>query len=74
MAFPVRKAAIVGVYTSKQARGLDRSIWSLEPRSLIVLGNIVDVPHEDLLIGKKMKIRFEDIPGEDITIWRFTAR
>jgi acetyl-CoA acetyltransferase len=30
MPFPSRKAAIVGVYTTEQARGLARSMWSLE--------------------------------------------
>lgn len=30
MGFPQREAAIVGVYTTEQARGMDRSIWSLE--------------------------------------------
>lgn len=30
MAFPQREAAIVGVYTTRQARGMDRSMWSLE--------------------------------------------
>jgi acetyl-CoA C-acetyltransferase len=30
MGFPQRQAAIVGVYTTKQARDLQRGIWSLE--------------------------------------------
>ena len=30
MAFPQREAAIVGVYTTEQARGMERSMWSLE--------------------------------------------
>jgi acetyl-CoA acetyltransferase len=30
MAFPSRKAAIVGVYATQQARGLPRTMWSLE--------------------------------------------
>ena len=30
MGFPQREAAIVGVYTTQQARGLDRTMWSLE--------------------------------------------
>ena len=30
MAFPSRRAAIVGVYTTEQARGLPRTMWSLE--------------------------------------------
>jgi uncharacterized OB-fold protein len=44
------------------------------PRSLVVLGNVIEVPHEELHIGMAMKIVFEDIPNEDITLWRFTAR
>jgi len=30
MSFPSRKAAIVGVYNSKQAKGLPMSSWSLD--------------------------------------------
>ncbi|MBV1916528.1 MAG: thiolase family protein, partial [Sphingomonadaceae bacterium] len=30
MAFPRRQAAVVGVYTTEQARGLERTMWSLE--------------------------------------------
>lgn len=30
MGFPQREAAIVGVYTTEQARGMERSMWSLE--------------------------------------------
>lgn len=30
MKFPQREAAIVGVYTTRQARGMDRTMWSLE--------------------------------------------
>ncbi len=43
------------------------------PRSLVVLGNVIDTPHEDLRIGMPMRIAYDDIPGEDITLWRFTA-
>jgi len=42
------------------------------PRSLVVLGNVIDVPHDELHIGMPLKIVYEDIPGEDITMWRFT--
>jgi len=34
MAFPSRKAAIVGVYTTEQARGMARSMWSLEAEAI----------------------------------------
>jgi uncharacterized OB-fold protein len=43
------------------------------PRSLVVLGNIVSVPHDQLHIGMPMKIVYEDIANEDITLWRFGA-
>lgn len=42
------------------------------PRSLVVLGNIIDVPDGEIEIGMPLKIIFEDIPGEDVTLWRFT--
>jgi acetyl-CoA acetyltransferase len=34
MGFPSRKAAIVGVYTTEQARGLARTAWSLEVEAI----------------------------------------
>jgi uncharacterized OB-fold protein len=43
------------------------------PRSLVVLGNVVDTAPDRLEIGMAMKIVYEDIPGEDITLWRFKA-
>ena len=41
---------------------------------MVVLGNVVDTPHHSLEIGMPMKIVYEDIPSEDITLWRFKAR
>jgi uncharacterized OB-fold protein len=43
-------------------------------RSVIVLGNVVGVPHEDIHIGMPLKMAFKDIEGEDVTLWEFTGR
>jgi uncharacterized OB-fold protein len=43
-------------------------------RAVIVLGNIVGVPHDDLHVGMPLKMTFKDIEGEDVTLWEFTAR
>jgi uncharacterized OB-fold protein len=43
-------------------------------RGVIVLGDIVGVPHEDLRIGMPLKMTFKDIEGEDVTLWEFTGR
>jgi uncharacterized protein len=40
------------------------------PRSLLVLGNVVRGA-DSLAIGAPMQITYEDIPGEDVTLWRF---
>jgi uncharacterized OB-fold protein len=42
-----------------------------EPRACIVLGNTRGIPNEALEIGLPLKIVYEEIPGEDITMWRF---
>jgi uncharacterized OB-fold protein len=41
------------------------------PRSIVVLGNVVGVAPEELRMGMPMKIVYEDIADEDITLWRF---
>jgi len=48
MSFPSRKAAIVGVYTSEQARALQRTVWSLELEC--IKGALADagLSHEDV--------------------------
>jgi uncharacterized OB-fold protein len=43
-------------------------------RAVIVLGNIVGVPHDDLHVGMPLTMTFKDIEGEDVTLWEFTAR
>lgn len=43
------------------------------PRSIVVLANVVGVPHDRLRTGMELKIVYEDIPDEDVTLYRFTA-
>ena len=45
-----------------------------EPRACIVLGNTRGVANEDLAIGYPLRIVYEDIEGEDVTLWRFGPR
>ena len=45
-----------------------------EPRACVVLGNTRGIANEDLHIGMPVKIVYEDIPDEDITLWRFGPR
>jgi uncharacterized OB-fold protein len=42
-----------------------------EPRACIVLGNTRGVPNEDIHVGMPLQITYEEIPGEDVTMWRF---
>jgi uncharacterized OB-fold protein len=42
------------------------------PLPMIVLGNIVDVPHDEIEVGMPLKMVFKDIEGEDVTLWQFT--
>jgi uncharacterized OB-fold protein len=45
-----------------------------EPRACVVIGNTRGVANEDLHIGMPVKITYEDIPDEDVTLWRFGPR
>jgi len=45
-----------------------------EPRSCIVLGNTRGISNEELEVGLPVKVVYEDIPGEDMTMWRFGPR
>jgi len=45
-----------------------------EPRACVVIGNTRGIPNEELEIGLPVKIIYEDIPGEDVTLWRFGPR
>jgi uncharacterized protein len=42
------------------------------PRPLLVLGNVVDGDGSHLEVGMRMRIAYEDVEGEDVTLWRFT--
>jgi uncharacterized OB-fold protein len=44
-----------------------------EPRGCIVLGNTVGIDPADLYVGMPLRIVFEEIPGEDVTVYRFAA-
>lgn len=45
-----------------------------EPRACVVLANTRDIPNDDLHVGMPIRIVFEDIPDEDITLYRFGPR
>lgn len=42
-----------------------------EPRSLIVTGNVVGVDPADVHIGMAIKVVYEEVPEEDIVVYRF---
>jgi uncharacterized OB-fold protein len=42
-----------------------------EPRSMIVTANLLGVDPADVRIGMPIRIVYEDIPEEDITMYRF---
>jgi uncharacterized protein len=42
-----------------------------EPRPCIVLGNTRGIEVSQLAIGMPLRIVYEDIAGEDVTLWRF---
>jgi uncharacterized OB-fold protein len=44
-----------------------------EPRACIVLGNTRGIQNQDLHVGLALRITYEDVPGEDVTLWRFGA-
>ncbi len=41
------------------------------PRAVLVMSNLIDCRPEDVQIGMPIKIVYEDIPEEDVTLWRF---
>jgi hypothetical protein len=45
-----------------------------QPRPCLVLGNLVGTPVEDVRIGMPLTIAYQEIPDEDITMWRWVAR
>jgi uncharacterized protein len=44
-----------------------------EPRGCIVIGNTVGIDPADLYVGMPLRIVFEEIPDEDVTVFRFAA-
>lgn len=44
------------------------------PRACIVLGNTRGIPNDSLEVGMPLTMVYEDIPGEDVTLWRFGPR
>ena len=45
-----------------------------QPRPCLVLANLVGTPVEEIRVGMPIKIAYEDIPDEDVTMWRWVAR
>ena len=45
-----------------------------QPRPGLVLANLVGTAPEDVRIGMPIQIAYQEIPGEDITMWRWIAR
>jgi uncharacterized protein len=44
------------------------------PRPCLVLGNLVGTDPDQIRVGMPIQIAYQDIPGEDITLWRWVAR
>lgn len=44
------------------------------PRPCLVLGNLVGTDPDQVRVGMPIQIGYQDIPGEDITLWRWVAR
>jgi uncharacterized OB-fold protein len=42
-----------------------------QPQPMIVLGLLEDCPHADVRVGLPVTVTFHDIPGEDVTLYRF---
>jgi uncharacterized OB-fold protein len=42
-----------------------------EPRSIIVTGNLVGIDPAEVKIGMPIKVVYEEVPEEDITVYRF---
>jgi hypothetical protein len=45
-----------------------------QPRPCLVLGSLVGSPPEEVRIGMPLTIAYQEIPGENITMWRWVAR
>ena len=42
-----------------------------QPRPCLVLANLVNIAPADVRVGMPIEIAYQDIPGEDITMWRW---
>ncbi len=45
-----------------------------QPRPCLVLGNLVNIDPADVQVGMPIQVAFQDIPDEDITMWRWVPR
>ena len=60
-----------GQFNDEAPYGLVMAKLAEEPRACIVLGNTRGIPNEALHVGMPIRIVYEDVPGEDVTLWRF---
>lgn len=44
-----------------------------QPRPCLVLANLVGTPPASLSIGQQLKIAYEDVPGEDATVYHWVT-
>ncbi len=44
-----------------------------QPRPLLVMGNVIGTPIDDIRIGQKVRMGFASVPDEDVTLWQFTV-
>jgi uncharacterized OB-fold protein len=44
------------------------------PRPCLVLANLVGTDPDHVRVGMPIQIAYQDIPGEDVTLWRWVAR
>ena len=42
-----------------------------QPRPMLVLGNVRGIEPAAVRIGQRVRIEYDDIPGEDVTLWHF---
>lgn len=45
-----------------------------QPRPCLVLANLVGIDPAEIEVGMPIKIAYQEIPGEDITMWRWVPR
>ena len=60
-----------GQFNDEAPYGLVMAKLAEEPRACIVLGNTRGIANETLHVGMPIRIVYEDVPGEDVTLWRF---